>query len=326
MTAITSLLKKSDLPEQARDLALETFRLLAAAEAKVHDTTPEDVHFHEVGAVDAIVDIVVSCLAIAHLRVTAVQVGPLPVGSGVLHCDHGLMPIPAPATVELLAGHPLLQTDETAELVTPTGAALLMCWKKMAPAPAVESRIMRAGYGFASRQLRRRPNMLRATLMESYPEREMSLPATDVHTAPERLQVIETNLDDCSPEWIGSLHDTLPGQGALDIWTTAAGMKKNRPGIILSVLCRPEKAPGLIHAIFRNTPALGLRVRDVCRLALARDSREVDTPYGAVRIKTGSLNGEIITRSPEFSDCENCAAKHNITPRQVYESALKASL
>ncbi len=305
-------------------MALDAFQRLAEAEAHVHGTTPEQVHFHEVGAVDSIVDMVGACLALALLGIEAVQVGPLPLGTGTLRCDHGIMPVPAPATVALLAGHPVTPTDVRAELVTPTGAALLMSWKALAPLPGGALRILRTGYGFGTRELAERPNLVRATLLETAPEPQGTVcdeAMTPIEGA--RLTVIETNLDDCSGEWIGALFERLPPLGALDLWTTAAQMKKNRPGVVLSILCRPEDAPGLCEQLFREVPTLGVRLRSVTRLALDRASTTVETPFGSVRVKTAQQEGRTLTVAPEFDDCARLAREHQTTPRAVHAAALR---
>lgn len=321
---IRALLSAESLPKRARELAVDVFERLAQAEAKIHGTTPDAVHFHEVGAVDAIVDILGACLALHQLNIEAVDVGPLPLGSGCLRCDHGIMPIPAPATAELLIGHPVCTTAERTELVTPTGAAVLMSWKALAPAAAKRTlQIIRSGYGFGARTLESRPNLLRATILE--PTEPADAPAANNSPVDgaECLQVIETNLDDCPAEWIGALYDRLPALGALDIWTTPAGMKKSRPGIQLSVLCRTADAQTLAEALFADIPTLGLRFRPVFRLALQRRQETVRTPYGTVRIKIGMLGGRCLTRAPEFQDCLQCAREHGISPRMVYAAALQ---
>ncbi|MDR2850061.1 MAG: nickel pincer cofactor biosynthesis protein LarC [Verrucomicrobiota bacterium] len=312
LAEIAQLLNASPLAAATRELALAVFRALAEAEAKIHGKTPETVHFHEVGAWDSVADIVGACLALEQLGVCGVSCGPLPSGVGTLRCAHGEMPNPAPATLELLAGMAVTQTDEPHELVTPTGAALLRVWTRtLAPVPA-ETTVIRSAFGFGGRALNGRPNVLRATLLsESAPARP---PAGD-------LAVLETNLDDCNPEWIGALTADLLERGALDVWHTPAVMKKGRPGFVLSVLAEPGDAAALRDRLFRATTTFGIRSHAVQRETLARRFEQADTPWGSVPVKVGSLNGEDITFSPEHDACAALALANRLAPRQVYEAA-----
>ncbi len=310
LPAILRMIEGASLPAPAAVLAASTFQRLAEAEAAVHGTTVEKVHFHEVGAADAIVDILGSCLALEQLGVTEVSVGPLPEGEGTLTCEHGVMPIPAPATAELLRGHPVVRVEEPCELVTPTGAALLMTWKAMCPARAAYTAI-RHGIGFGRRTLRSRPNLIRATLAESHASGEAA------SGAPGDVMLLEANLDDCPGEWLGSALERMLAHGALDVWFTAIQMKKNRPGTQVSVLCEPERAATLKSILFAETTTFGIRERIVHRTVLDRRIETVQTRYGAVRIKIGSLQGADVLRQPEYEDCARLAGQHGVSVRTV---------
>ncbi len=311
---ILKLLDHPALPDIARRLAVATFKRLAAAEAGVHGVTPEEVHFHEVGAADAIADVVCCCLALEQLGVQGVRVGPLPAGYGTISCAHGEMPNPAPATLRLLEGCEIVQVDEPFELVTPTGAALLATWRDALPPPPARGRVARSGYGFGQRALNHRPNVLRATLYEA-DERQAG------GAGEESLTLLETNLDDCNPQWIGDLIERLLAAGARDAWATPIVMKKGRPALLLSALCEPESAAPLQNLIFAATPTFGVRALTVARTALQRRIETVATPFGPVRMKIGLLEGREITRTPEFEDCAARAREADVTPRQVAEAA-----
>jgi uncharacterized protein (TIGR00299 family) protein len=319
LSEILAILAHPAIPERTRHLAAATFRRLAEAEAHIHGTTPDAIHFHEVGAADAIADITGCCYALELLEVTAVRIGPLPAGCGTLRCAHGEMPNPAPATQILLRGFVVVQTDEPFELVTPTGAALLATWAAELPAAPTQGRILKSGMGFGTRHLNHRPNVLRATLLAPVAPERAQQPA-------EELTVLETNLDDCNPQWIGDLTGRLLELGALDAWATPIFMKKGRPAITFSVLCTPEAAPQIQQAIFLATPTFGIRRHTVGRTSLVRRHETVETPYGAVRVKIGELDGQVITRTPEFEDCAERARQNKVTPRQVSEAVLKSAV
>jgi len=319
LASIAGLLEESGLGTPIRRLAMSTFERLAEAEAAVHGTTPDHVHFHEVGAMDAIVDIVGSCAALHLLNVDAVDVGPLPLGRGTTTCAHGTLPVPVPATVNLLKGQAVVQTDEPYELVTPTGAALLSTWQALRPAPPhpTTTRTRTAGCGFGERDLAGRPNILRVRLAE-----------TACGPAPEDAfcLVLECNLDDTVPELIGSLCARLLDEGALDVFTTAVQMKKQRPGTLLTVLCTPDRRAALLHTIFLGSTTFGIREYRAARTVLARRFEEVTTPYGNVRVKIGAWQGADVTRAPEYEDCVKRAGEHGVAVRAVYEAALAQSL
>jgi len=317
---IRKLIQGSRMSDKAKALSLAVFERLAEVEAGVHGTSVNEVHFHEVGAMDSIIDVVGSCVALDMLRVDAVTVGPLPLGCGSFKTAHGVMPNPAPATTELLKGHPVVQTEEPFELVTPTGAALLMVWQGRGQKSEVRGQqmtIVAQSNGFGHRTLNGRPNLLRAVLFE----------ATDhgPRTTDECL-VLESNIDDTNPELIGALAGKLMDQGALDVFTTPIQMKKQRPGILLTVLCRPESRDTLVDLIFTESTTFGIREYLTQRTTLERRLVEVETPYGCIRVKVGSWKGRDITRSPEHDDCVRCAKAHNVPVRVVYEAAAKAEI
>jgi hypothetical protein len=319
---IAALLDSPALDAKTRKTALSVFQRLAMAEAHIHGKTAQTVHFHEIGALDSIADIVGCCLALRQLDVAGIAVGPLPCGVGTIQCAHGAMPNPAPATMALLAGMEIAQTDEPFELVTPTGAALLATWRADGRTPPAVTRVVRTGFGFGRRTLNGRPNVLRATLLEpisnSAAGTEASPPAT------KELLVLETNLDDCNPQWIGDLIGRLLDAGALDAWAQPITMKKGRPGFVLGVLCAPDLAGKLREMIFRGTTTFGIRSHAVTREILDRRFESVTTPFGKVSVKIGSRLGEDLTSAPEFEECARAARQHGVSPRQVHEAAVKA--
>jgi uncharacterized protein (TIGR00299 family) protein len=311
---ILALLRDAKLPGRAGELAEAVFRRLGEAEARVHGVPVERVHFHEVGAMDSIIDIVGACLAVDGLGVTAVNVGPLPVGRGTVRAAHGVLPLPVPATAELLRDWPLEQTDEPFELVTPTGAALLTTLSRLMPADRTAAlRLVAAGYGFGSRTLNGRANALRAMLLQG-----------DRPAAGDTCLVLETNIDDTTPELVGALAADLLAAGALDVFTTAVQMKKQRPGMLLTVLCRDERREALLERIFLGSTTFGVREYTARRWMLERTVDSVHTPYGTVRRKHGAWRGRPVTAAPEYEDCVARAREHGVTPRQVYEAALRA--
>jgi pyridinium-3,5-bisthiocarboxylic acid mononucleotide nickel chelatase len=314
---IRIIIEGSLLPASVKALSLRVFTRLAEAEAHVHGTTPDQVHFHEVGAVDAIIDIVGACLGLERLGITSVSVGPLPLGHGTVKCAHGIMPVPAPATAELLKGFPVAPDDEPFELVTPTGAALLTTWKTMETFPS-GSRILKVGQGFGHRTLNGRPNLLRAMLMES----GSVAASADACPATDACLVLECNLDDLTPELTGSLMERLLTAGALDVFLTPVQMKKQRPGILVNVLCRPEQREAMLDKIFRESTTFGVREYPVQRTVLERCHEFVETPFGRVRVKIGRWQGADITASPEYDDCLRAAESAGVPVRVVYEAAL----
>ena len=312
LSTILKLIAGSSLPEPVKCSASDVFQRIGEAEAAIHGVDIEKIHFHEVGAMDSIVDIVGCCLALHKLSVNGVSIRSLPQGHGTIECAHGTYPNPAPATLRLLEGFPVEDVDEPFELVTPTGAALLSTWRT-AEGPGVGSRVAKTAYSFGHRKLNSRPNLLRATLYE----------AAEDDTADECL-VLECNLDDTTPELVGGLFDQLLEAGALDVFTTPVLMKKQRQGILLTVLCLPLDRETMLELIFRESTTFGVRERLEKRTVLERSFTSVETPFGEVRIKVGRRNGEILTASPEIEDCKALARAGGISVKEVYQAAVRA--
>ena len=314
---IRALIENSGLPEAVKRSSVEVFSLLAEVEGKIHGKAPEEVSFHEVGAVDSIVDIVGSCLALHLLGVDAISVSPLPTGSGTVHCAHGIMPVPAPATAELLkCGLEIAPSDEPFELLTPTGAALLSAWPKQSvPAGA---RVVATANSFGQRELLHTPNLLRAMLVETASGEASG-------AGEESVEELACNLDDCTGELVGYLTERLFAAGSLDVWTEAIQMKKQRPGVKLCALVRPEQREAVLAELFRESPTLGVRISPMRRRTLARSSGTVETPYGSVRVKFArGTGGELLSAKPEFEDCRRIADAGSIPLKTVIQAAERA--
>lgn len=305
---ILELLRRADLPLAVRDRAAEVFTRLGQAEAKVHGTGIEKVHFHEVGAVDALLDVVGAVLGLELLGIERVNCSPIPVGSGVLQCAHGTLPVPAPATAELLAGVPLARSDEEGELTTPTGAALLTTLAdEFGPLPAL--RLSATGCGAGQRESKTRPNLLRVLIGE-----------TDSSDNVDEVTVLETNLDDTSPEIVGHCLEQLISQGALDAYAVPIHMKKSRTGVGLTVLCNPADAGKFEQLLFAETTTFGIRRHQVSRVKLQRRFVSVNTPYGVIRMKMGTRAGGE-KAAPEFEDCRSAALAYGVAVQQVMLAA-----
>ena len=309
---IESLIESSSLPKRVKDLSRAVFLRLGEAEAKVHQIPLENVHFHEVGAVDSIIDIIGSCLALDLLKVDAISFGPLPEGKGTFKCQHGVYPIPAPATAELLKDFEVVFTDEPFEMVTPTGAALLTSLPKVEG--QASGKPVANAISFGSRKLNGRPNALRATLLESSDSIEPGLPGS--------CTLIETNLDDLSPEICGALFEKVLSEGALDVWTTPATMKKQRQGSVISILCESNDRIKFEHIAFKETGSFGLRVREVERRILERRFEKISTPFGEISIKCGFLDGNQVSSKPEFEDCLKLAKSSGVPVKDVIRAAI----
>jgi len=317
---IRALIQHSALSPWVKERAVAVFHRIAVAEGKVHGHPPEEVHFHEVGAVDSIVDIVGACVGLEMLGQPRVLAAPVVEGTGFVVCAHGRFPVPAAATLEILGarGIPLTQCEEPHELVTPTGAALL--------AEFVESfglmtglRAQRVGYGLGTRVHRTRPNFLRAVLGDTEP----SVPAShDWET--DQVAVLETNLDDISAEVLGNFVELALAAGALDAHYSPVYMKKNRPGVLLTVLCRESEADRFAAMILRETSAFGVRRTVAERRKLRREWVEVATPFGSIQVKLGRLDGQVIQVAPEFESCRAAAARAQVPVREVHQKALEA--
>jgi uncharacterized protein (TIGR00299 family) protein len=313
---IRSQLAESALSDFVRQKALAIFERIAVAEAKIHGVPVAEVAFHEVGAVDSIADIVGTCIALEELNQPRVIVSPLREGRGWIDCAHGRFPLPAPATLEILRGVELEQVDESWESITPTGAAIAREFAESFGAmPRME--IERVGYGIGSRDLKERPNVLRAVLGRA----EVSLP-NDFET--DTVVEIETNLDDLSPELAGAALDRLLALGALDVTLCPVQMKKNRPGVQLSVLCEPALESKIVHALLTETSAFGLRRSEKRRYKLERRFKKVETAFGEISLKLGLLKGEVVQVAPEFESCRAASEQTQQPLRLIYQAALAA--
>ncbi len=321
LSDIAGILGAGTLPPTVAANALAVFTRLADAEAKIHGTSRAEIHFHEVGAVDAIVDIVGACLLLHMLGVDAVVTSSIPCGYGTITCQHGIMPVPAPATMELLQGFPVHSLDIRGELVTPTGAALVttLCDPALAGRmPAM--RVRASGFGAGKKQFKPdMPNLLRVIIGDTD-----DAPAEGADRTPQTVAVLETNLDDQSPEGFGLLMERAFAAGALDVFFAPIQMKKNRPATLATILCPPDRADALAELLFRETGTFGVRVREQRRYTLDRSWRTARTEFGDIRLKAGAWRGEEVTVSPEYEDCRQAAVAHAVPLRLVYEAALKA--
>src|SRR5438067_4209126 len=323
---IRAIIARAAIAESAKSRALEIFQALGAAEAKIHNIPIEQVHFHEVGAADAIVDIVCAAVGSEALRVDEWVCSPLNVGSGSVECAHGRFPVPAPATAELLKDAPIFSSGIQAELVTPTGAALVKTLAARFVA-LPEMKIEKIGYGAGTRDFHGHANVIRILVGEAVATR--SSPAdnlSDFSAQREPVTVLEASVDDLSPQVLAYALERALAAGALDAFAAPLHMKKNRSGVLLTVLARPADAARLTELIFRETSTLGVRVREENRFVLPRKFVEVETSWGAVRIKIASLAGEVTHYAPEFEDCRRLAEQHQIPLKQVMQQATRAYL
>jgi len=319
MAGIRKIISAAAISEDAKKTAIAIFEALGNAEAKIHNTSIDDVHFHEVGAVDAMVDIVCAAVGAEALNVDEIVCSPLNVGGGSVKCAHGIFPVPAPATVELLAGAFVYSSGVQAELVTPTGAAIVKTLvSRFNEFPPM--RIHKSGYGAGSRDFAGHPNVVRLTVGEA-----ASAPLASKISV-ETISVLEANLDDLNPQVFGYVMDRLLEEGALDAFGVPVQMKKNRPGTLLTVLCKAEDADKLTQLIFAETTTLGVRRREERRQALARRWENVLTTWGEIRIKIASMNGTVTNYSPEYEDCRRIAAEHHVPLKQVMQEANRVYL
>lgn len=321
---IREIIAGAQISESAIHTAIAIFEKLGAAESKIHNVPIEKIHFHEVGAVDALVDIVCAAAGAEALGVDQFVCSPLNVGGGTVECAHGTFPIPAPATVELLKGAPVYSSGIQAELVTPTGAAIVATLvKRFEPFPALK--IDGSGYGAGTRDFQGHPNVLRITVGEEIRARAGSARATLEHTTQtETVAVLEANLDDLSPQVFGYAMDRLLESGALDVFGMPVQMKKNRPGVVLTVLARPQDADQLAKIIFNETTTLGIRRREEQRQVLTRKWETVSTRFGEVRIKIANMNGLVSNYAPEYEDCRRIAAEKGVPLKTVMADAVEA--
>lgn len=308
---ILEILDASSLDPAVRERAGGLFRRLAEAEASVHGTSVEKVHFHEVGAVDSIVDIVGGVIALRWLEASRFVASPLNVGTGTVTMSHGTFPVPPPATARLVAGVPVYGEGE-GELLTPTGALLVTAHAtEYGSLPAM--RLEKTGHGAGGRDTKGRPNVLRLIVGE-----DASPPDGD------RVVVLETEVDDASPQLLGPLLDRLLGEGALDAFFTPVQMKKGRPGVLVTVIAEPRKREPLEELLFRETTTLGIRRQVWDRTVLQRESATVETAYGPIRVKIGRRGGVVYNASPEFDDCRRAAGEKGVAVKEVLAAALAA--
>jgi uncharacterized protein (TIGR00299 family) protein len=308
---IRTLIEESQLSNITKARSISVFQRIAAAEGKIHGIPTEDVTFHEVGALDSIADIVGGCAGIEALHVERVLASSLVDGTGWTDCAHGRFPVPAPATLEILAGIPLRQIEDPHELITPTGAALLAEFaSSFGPFP--EMKIEKIGYGLGTRDSGPRPNVLRALLGERKDTSDAEI---------DEIIQIETNLDDLTPELAGAAMERLLAAGALDVFFTSVQMKKNRPGVVLTVLCVEENASELARILLRETTTFGVRMHRAGRLKLRRELHVRETPYGSVRIKMGFLGDELVQAMPEYESCREVAQRAGVSVRDVHIAA-----
>jgi len=314
LSTILGLLEKSKLAEKVRERASAIFRRLGEAEAAVHDVALEKIHFHEVGAVDAIVDVVGTCVGFSALGIEEFACSELNVGGGAVKMAHGTLPVPAPATARLLLGKPTYSNGVQKELVTPTGAAIVatLC-QSFGPQPHL--RVESIGYGAGTADLEGQPNVLRIMVGESLKRTESQFD--------EQIRVIEANLDDLNPQVYGYFVEKAFAAGALDVFTTPVQMKKGRPGTLLTLLCRPEHTQALTDLLFAETTTFGLRSYIAERRVLPREWQNVHTRFGVVRMKVARVNGKILQVSPEYEDCRKLAEEKKVALREVMDEAMR---
>jgi hypothetical protein len=313
LSAIVEIIHSAPLTESVKQRSIRAFQLLGEAEAAIHSLPIEEVHFHEVGAVDTIVDIVCAAAGAEALGVDKWLCSPLNVGSGTVVCQHGTLPVPAPATLALLGDAPVYAAGEPMERVTPTGAVLLrMLDVQYEKLPAM--RILKTGYGAGGRETKGQPNLLRLLVGEE---------SSDAAT--ESIAIIETVIDDCNPQLLAYVSEKLLEAGAWDVYRVSMQMKKGRAGVQMTVLSRPDLVPALQELLFRETTTIGLRWRLENKVALAREFAEVETSWGKIRIKIARLpNGTIANAAPEYEDCRLLATQNSLPLKQVMEEAMRA--
>jgi pyridinium-3,5-bisthiocarboxylic acid mononucleotide nickel chelatase len=306
---IRKLVEEADLSERARARSLAAFARLARVEGAIHGVPPDDVHFHELGSLDTLIDICGAFVLLDDLEVERVTCSPVPFARGLTRAAHGVLPLPAPATLALLEGAPLVGVDTEAELVTPTGAAIVAAvvdeWGALPPLT-----LERVGYGAGTKDFADRPNVVRVVL------------GTETTRPTGRVVLLETNLDDFSPELVPDAVERCFEAGALDVWTVPAQMKKGRPGFVLSVLARPEVEGEIARALLEETTALGVRVSRLDRYELEREERVVEVAGGTIRVKVGMLDGRVVNLAPEHDDCAVVAKSTGRAVKSVWAEAL----
>ncbi len=314
LSTILGIIEKSSLAPGVKERGAAIFTKLGEAEAAVHDVPLEKIHFHEVGAVDAIVDIVGACIGFGALGIESFACSALNVGGGTAKMAHGVLPVPAPATARLLLGKPTYSNGVQKELVTPTGAAIVatLC-SNFGPQPSMS--VTSIGYGAGTADLEGQPNVLRLMVGESAEKRAAA--------ESETIRVLEANLDDMNPQIYGYFLEKALAAGALDVFATPVQMKKNRPGTLVTVLCKPEDEAMFHEMLFAETTTLGVRGHTAERRVLARQWETVHTAFGEVRIKVARLNGHIRQASPEFEDCRKLAEAKSVPLQRVMDEAMR---
>jgi pyridinium-3,5-bisthiocarboxylic acid mononucleotide nickel chelatase len=315
---IKGLIEDSDLHPWVKKQAVAIFRRLGEAEARVHRSSLQDVHFHEVGAVDAIVDIVGACIGFQYLSVGEFYAAPLNLGGGTVTFSHGTWPVPAPATAELVRGFPVLAGEIQAELTTPTGAAIITTLVAR-PGPPPPYVIVKVGFGAGDREFEGIPNMLRlilADLSDPVDQAEKELKE-------EEVVMVEAAIDDMDAQVFGHFMGLALEEGALDVYYTPIQMKKNRPGVLLSVLCRKNESTRMAELIFRETTTLGLRFSNCKRWVLDREIEEIQTEFGPVRVKIGRLHGQVVNSVPEFEDLKDHAQRTGLPLKAVRQKVIE---
>ena len=314
LSEICEMVDRSALSGPAKDRAKRLFRRLAETEADIHQRPVEEIHLHEVGAVDSIIDIAGAVFGLEWVGADRIVSSPLNVGSGTVTCAHGVLPVPAPATARLVAGVPVYSTGVEAELLTPTGALLVTDYaSQFGPLPAL--RVRQVGYGAGDRDLPGSPNVVRVVIGDD-----------DAGGRLQRVVVIESEIDDMNPQIFGVLMDRLHAAGALDVFYAPIQMKKNRPGTLVSVVALPADREALTALLFRETTTIGVRFREMDRERLDREQVTVETPLGPVRFKVAGRGGDVVNASPEFDDCLQLAERHDLSVKAVQAIATKAYL
>lgn len=321
LSHIEKLIGESRLSETVKERALKIFRRLGEVEAKLHNQPVEKIHFHEVGALDAILDIVGACVGLELMEIAELVCSPLNFGSGHVEAAHGTLPVPAPATAELLRDIPVYSSGVEGELVTPTGAAIVSTLAtSFGPMPAMK--IEQIGYGAGARDFPKHPNIARLFIgrRQEAEKPKVGAGGDDV------VSVIEANLDDMSPQVYGYLAERALGAGALDITCSSIQMKKNRPGLMVSILCEPDQCDELVRLVFEQTTTIGVRIHQSRRKVLERQVVTVDTPYGPVNVKVARLDGRVVNAAPEYEECQRVATEKSVPLKQVLLAAQAAYL
>jgi uncharacterized protein (TIGR00299 family) protein len=344
MREIRDIIQDSGLSERVKQNSLAVFEAIARVEAQMHHSTPEEVHFHEIGGVDSLIDICGVAWCLEYLGVQEVYCSALPYSTGYVDCAHGRMPVPAPATLELLKGAPMIPTEIRGEMITPTGAGIVAALTKGFGAPPAMT-VQKVGAGAGKKDWPDRPNLLRVVIGEQSQD-EQSQPRASIHSQTtsthageaqsdarenaglqwQTMSLLETNIDDMNPELWDFVFARLFEAGAVDVWLQPVQMKKNRPASLLGVLCESGKQEAVVAALLRETTTLGVRVSTVRRAALSREMHEVETAWGSVRVKVARWPEHGLVRAaPEYEDVKRCATEHNIAAREVYTAAVQAT-